>query len=106
MKKGEINIDEQDHRPALKTTDRLKHSLLSVLFGFLLVNIIAFWMFPGLGLGGFYMFSSAHSLVSAVADLTNVIIIAFLAICATVGWFQGRYFTDRLKGFIHFWKFW
>lgn len=106
MSNEDLHIDESSHEPVLNTTDRIKHSLFALLLGFLLINIIGFWMFPGIGIGGFYMFSSAHSVVSFIGGLTNVIMAAFLAICGVVGWFQGKYFTDRLKSYISWWKFW
>lgn len=106
MSKNELQIDESTHKRVPSTAERIKHTLLALFFGFLLVNIIGFWMFPGVGLGGLYMFSSAHSMVGFIGNLTNVIIVAFLAICGVYGWFRGRYFTDRLKGYINWWKFW
>lgn len=106
MNKNNLHIDESTHKEVISTTERLKHALVSLFIGFLLIQIIGFWMFPGLGIGGLYLFSSAHSLVGFIANLTNVAIITFLAICLVLGWFQGKYFTSRLKGYINFWKFW
>lgn len=106
MSEPDIQIDESSHKEVPEPTERAKYALSSVFIGFIFVNIIGFWMFPGLGIGGLYMFSSAHPLVSPIGNLTNVIIIAFLAICLVAGWFQGKYFVDRLKGYINFWKFW
>ncbi|MDR8390504.1 hypothetical protein NC796_05075 [Aliifodinibius sp. S!AR15-10] len=101
-----IQIDETRHLDVPTRKERVLHSLFSIFLGFLLVQIIGFWLFPGVGLGGLYMFSSAHSLVSFIGDITNIVIVAFLAICGVFGWFQGQYFTDRLKGCITWWKFW
>lgn len=103
---NEIKIDKSTHKPVPTTKERIKYALTSVLLGFLLVQIIGFWMFPGPGLGGIYIFSSAHHLVNSVGSITTVIITAFLAICLVAGWFQGKYFIDRLKGYVNFWKFW
>lgn len=102
----ELQIDTSTHQPIPTTRERLTHALLAILLGFLLANIIGFWMFPGVGLGGLYMFSQAHSVVEFIADLTNVVVVAFLAICAVFGWFQGKYFIDRLAGYLDWWKFW
>ncbi|MDX1585250.1 MAG: hypothetical protein R3222_00845 [Balneolaceae bacterium] len=103
---SEVKIDRSTHKPVPTTSERIKYALTSLGFGFLLVQIIGFWMFPGPGIGGLYMFSSSHHLVSSVGSLTTVIISAFLAICLVAGWFRGKYFIDRLKGYINFWKFW
>lgn len=102
----EIKIDKSTHKPVPTTSERIKYALAALALGFLLVQIIGFWMFPGPGLGGLYMFSSSHHLVSSVGSLTTVIVSAFLAICLVAGWFQGKYFIDRLQGYISFWKFW
>lgn len=101
-----IEIDENAQVEIPGAKDRSLNALLAIFLGFLLVQIIGFWLFPGVGIGGLYMFSSAHSLVAFVEDLTNVVIVAFLAICGVLGWFRGQYFTDQLKGYIHWWKFW
>jgi len=106
MSGSEIKIDTSTHRQVPTTSERIKYALTSLLLGFLLVQIIGFWMFPGPGLGGIYMFSSSHPLVSSVGRFTTVIVSAFLAICLVAGWFQGKYFVDRLKGYFNFWKFW
>lgn len=106
MDENGVQIDERSHEVILKASERLKYALLALFLGFLLINMVSFWMFPGIGIGGFYLFSSAHSIVSFIGDVTNITIIALLAIFGVFGWFRGKYFTDRLKGYIHFWKFW
>jgi hypothetical protein len=106
MSESEVKIDKSTHEPVPTTSERIKYALTSLLLGFLLVQIIGFWMFPGPGLGGLYMFSSAHYLVSSVGSLTTVIVTAFLAICLVAGWFRGKYFISRLYAYINFWKFW
>lgn len=106
MSKNDLRIKENTHQPVPTFAERTKHALLALLFGFLLINMVAFWMFPGVGLGGFYLFSSAHSMVAFIGNITNIIVITLLAICGIFGWFRGKYFTDRLKGYISFWKFW
>lgn len=106
MSDEELKIDRSTHKPVPTAYERLKFALTSLALGFFLVQLIGFWMFPGPGLGGLYMFSSSHSLVSSVGSLTTVIVSAFLAICFTAGWFRGKYFVDRLQGYLNFWKFW
>lgn len=106
MSDDQLHINESSHQPVLTIAERIKYALIALVLGFILVNIIGFWMFPGVGIGGLYMFSSAHSLVGIVGNLTNIAIITFLAISAVFGWFQGKYCIDRLKGFIEWWKFW
>lgn len=106
MNKNGLNIDERTHERIPSFAERLKHSLIAILFGFLLINIIAFWMFPGIGLAGLYMFSSAHSLVAFVGEMSNVIIFTLLLLFAVYGWFQGQHFIRRLKDFIEWWQFW
>lgn len=106
MSNNDLRIEEDRHKRVPTVAERLKHTLLALLLGFLLINIVAFWMFPGIGLGGFYLFSSAHSMVAFIGDITNIIIVTLLAICGIIGWFRGQYFTDRLKSYISFWKFW
>lgn len=101
-----IEIDESTHERVPKPTERLKHAGLAMLLGFILINIVGFWMFPGPGIYGFHLFATAHSLVGFVAKMTNIIIITILAICGVYGWFRGIYFTDRIKGYIEWWKFW
>jgi hypothetical protein len=106
MSKDELNIDTSNHQRVPSTTERIIHSLLAIFLSFVLIQLIGFWMFPGIGIGGLYMFSAAHSMVAFIADITNIIIIAFMAICGLAGWFRGKYFTDRLKGYLSYWKFW
>ncbi|MFH5883503.1 hypothetical protein ACG2F4_04255 [Halalkalibaculum sp. DA3122] len=101
-----IEIDETSHKPIPTAGERAVHSLQAILIGFVLVQIIGFWMFPGIGVGGLYIFSYSHSITSFVGDLTNILILTFLAIFGLLGWFHGRYFIDRLKGYITWWKFW
>jgi len=106
MGKNHIHIDESTHQTVPTTAERVKHTLLALLFGFLLVNIIGFWIFPGVGIIGFYMFSSSYASVSFVSKLTNIAVLCFLAICGVLGWFNGKYYTKRLKDLIEWWKFW
>lgn len=106
MSESSLNIDERDHKHVPSTAEQLQNAVLAIFLGFLLVNMIGFWLFPGVGLGGLYMFSNVHSMVAFIGDLTNVVVVAFLAICGVYGWFQGTYFIDRLKGYLNFWKFW
>lgn len=106
MNENELKIDTSTHQRVPSTSERIVHSALSILFSFLLIQLIAFWMFPGIGIGGIYLFSSAHSMVSFVGDITNIIIITTMAICGVMGWFHGKYFTDRLKSYLSWWKFW
>lgn len=106
MSEPDIQIDEHAHKCVPTTAERLKHSLIAVGLGFLLINIIGFWMFPGIGVGGFYLISSTHSLASVVGEMTNILILTILAICAVYGWFRGRHFTDQLKSYIEAWRFW
>lgn len=106
MDEPELQIDKSTHERVPTTYERLQHAILSLFLGFLLINIIFFWMFPGVGIGGLYMFSSAHPIVTFIGDLTNVIVVAFLAICGVFGWFRGKYFLDRMKGYLNWWRFW
>lgn len=106
MSKNGISIDESTHERVLPPAERLRYALTSMLLAFLLVNIIAFWMFPGPGIFGIYLFSNAHSMVAFIGDWTNITVIAFVAICGVMGWFKGKYFTDRMKGYIGWWQFW
>lgn len=106
MSDKELQIDPSTHERIPSITERVIHSVLAIFLSFLLVQLIAFWMFPGIGIGGIYMLSSAHSLVAFLADITNIVIITFMTICGLAGWFRGKYFTDRLKGYLSFWRFW
>ncbi len=106
MSDKELKIDTSTHERVPSLSERFTYALLSILFAFLLIQLIAFWMFPGIGIGGIYMFSSAHSMVSFVGEITNIVMIAFMAICGVMGWFKGKYFTDRMKGYLSWWKFW
>ncbi len=106
MDENDIQIDQTTHSRVPTAFERTKYALFALLLGFILVNIIGFWMFPGPGIFGLYMFSSAHHTVALVGDLTNIAVVSFLAICIIYGWFQGQYFTDKLKAYISYWKFW
>lgn len=106
MNENDLHIDQNTHKRVPTTLERLWNAFFSIFWGFLLVNIIAFWMFPGPGIFGIHLFSNAHAAVAFIGDLTNVIVIAFLAICGVMGWFKGNYFTDRMKTYISYWKFW
>lgn len=102
----ELKIDTSTHQRVPDTKERAKNAGLALLLGFILVNILGFWMFPGPGIFGIYLFSSAHSAVGFIGSLTNVAVITFLVICLVFGWFNGKYFIDRLKGYIEYWQFW
>lgn len=106
MDDSELRIDLSKHERVPSLKERFTNALLSLLFSFALIQLIGFWMFPGIGIGGLYMFSSVHSLAAFVGDLANIFIISFMATCTLLGWFQGKYFTDRLKGYLKWWKFW
>lgn len=106
MSEDELHIDEHKHERVPPVTERLAHALLSAFWGFLLVNIIAFWMFPGIGLGSLYMLPNDFAATAIISDLTTVFIYTFLAICLVLGWFRGQYFVDRLKRYLETWKFW
>lgn len=106
MSDQELKIDTSNHKRIPSTGERLTHVLLSVFFSFALIQLIGFWMFPGVGIGGLYMFSSAHSTVGFIADLSNIVMISFMTICGIFGWFQGQHFTDLLKSYLKWWKFW
>lgn len=106
MNNEELKIDERTHNRVLPATERLKHALFALVLAFALINIVGFWMFPGPGIFGLYMFSSAHSTVAFVSDMVNIAVVTLLAICFVYGWFRGQYFTDRLKAYISYWKFW
>lgn len=106
MSEDELQIDTSNHKRVPTMGERLIHALLGMFFCFALIQLISFWMFPGIGIGGLYLFSSAHSTVGFVADITNVIMFALMAICGVFGWFHGKEFTDQLTGYLHMWKFW
>jgi hypothetical protein len=106
MAENKLQIDKSTHKRVPTIKERIKNALLALFLGFIIVNIIGFWMFPGPGIFGIYMFSSAHSSVEFIGNLTNVGVITFLILCLVFGWFNGKYFTDRLKGYIEYWKFW
>ena len=108
MSKDELDIKivESSHERVPTTVERLKHAGLAIFLAFILINLVGFWMFPGPGIFGLHMFASAHHLVGFVGDITNIIVVALLAICGVYGWFRGKYFTDRMKSYIEWWKFW
>lgn len=106
MGEENLQIDKTSHRRVPSTKERVIHAFYGIFFSFLLIQLIGFWMFPGIGIGGLYMFSAAHSMVAFVADLTNITMITVMAACGVMGWFKGKYFTDRMKGFLAWWKFW
>lgn len=104
MSESELKIDESTHKRVPAVTERFVNALVAVLLGFLLVQIIGFWMFPGLGLSAIHTIS--YQPFDLIGQLMNIYIIAFLSVCGVMGWFQGMYFIDRLKGYLNFWKFW
>lgn len=108
MSEDELNIkiDASSHERVPTIIERLKQAGLAMFLGFILFNIIAFWMFPGPGIFGIYMFSSAHPIVGFIGDFTNIAFFAMLAICGVYGWFRGKYFIDRMKSYIELWRFW
>jgi hypothetical protein len=106
MGDDELKIDPTNHRRVPSTKERLWHSFLGIALGFALVQIIGFWMFPGAGFGGLYIIPSVHWSVSAAKGMAGNILITAMVLCGVLGWFKGKYFTDRLKGYITWWKFW
>lgn len=102
---GNLHIDERTHKTVPSVKKRMTNALVSILLGFLLVQIFGFWMFPGIGWHGLNAISS-HPFTSFINQIANVYILAFLAICAVMGWFRGQYFIYRLKGYLDYWKFW
>ncbi|WP_138429224.1 hypothetical protein [Fodinibius saliphilus] len=106
MSTGNLNIDESEHQRAPTLTERGFHALAALVLGFILINIIAFWMFPGIGIGGVYLLAGIHSFATIFSEVTTVLIYTFLALCFIVGWFQGKPFVDHLKSYISYWRFW
>lgn len=104
MAGGELQIDESRQKRIPPLRVRLKNALLCAGLGFIVINFIAFWMFPGLGLAGIYTIQ--HSYFNIITNLIRIYIVAFLVICAILGWFQGEYFISRFKHSVHYWKFW
>lgn len=106
MNENNLKIDERNHQRVPTLTERLLHALLSTFLGFALINIVAFWMFPGIGLGGIYMLSGYHAVTTIASSLTTVLVYTLLILCLVFGWFQGQHFIDRLKHYLNYWKFW
>lgn len=100
-----IHIDESIHQEVPSLSGRAVNAAVAVFLGFLLYHIIWFWIFPGLGVYGLRPLTS-YGFLTIVDSLLSVGGITWLAICAVFGWFNGRYFIDRLQGYIDFWKFW
>lgn len=101
-----IQIDESRQEVIPDAKERLITAAVAIFLGFVLVQLIGFWLFPGVGIGGLYIISYTHSMVGFMSDLTNLVVITFLAICGVFGWFHGNSFIYRLKNYISYWKFW
>ena len=99
----DISIDESTHRALPTLKERLVYALTSVAFGIILVQVLSFWMFPVAGLGGLDVLSYFGYDFVGVA---LVYILAFLVVCAVLGWFLGKSFINRLWNYLDYWKFW
>ena len=106
MGDNDLQIDVSSHQRVPTTKERLTHAMLSTFLGFGLIQVIGFWMFPGIGLGGIYMLSGYHAVTTIASSLTTVLIYTLLILCFVFGWFQGQHFIGRLKHYLYYWKFW
>ncbi|PAU95791.1 hypothetical protein CK503_01650 [Aliifodinibius salipaludis] len=106
MSEDPLHIDKRTHERVPSLGERIIHALLSAFLGFLLLNIIIFWMFPGAGIGALYMFAGYHKVGTIASEMTTVLIYTVLALCFVFGWFRGKSFIHRLKDYIKYWRFW
>ncbi|NGP86734.1 hypothetical protein [Fodinibius halophilus] len=106
MNSDHLKINESEHQRVPTLGERIGHSVTALVLGFILINIIAFWMFPGIGIGGFYLLAEVHSYTAIVSNIATVFVYTFLILCCVLGWFRGKFFVDRLKSYISYWRFW
>lgn len=99
-----IQIDESTHQRIPPVKERLKNAVFAACLGFVLLQIVGFWIFPGIGFATLYV--TPHPAFSIAGKVVNVYMIAFLAVFALMGWFKGPSFLRRLKDYIAYWKFW
>lgn len=106
MSENELHIDEHNHERVPTLSERFTYALLSAFLGFALINIIAFWMFPGAGIGAIYLLPGLHKSITIASGLTTVILYTVPILCFVFGWFQGQHFIGKLKYYLDYWKFW
>jgi len=104
-KNNEPEIDEYFHEPVPTVPERLGSAIISIVLGYLLVHIIGFWMFPGVGLYGFFSVFS-YSPFSAAGETARVLIMAWLAICAVMAGSIPAILPTGWPLYLKFWKFW
>lgn len=87
---SEFKIDESSLVAETSIVSRFLNALYAVVLGIVLVQ--AFYFFTGSG--------------SVVVLFNNVFFLAFLGVCAILGWIVGDNFIVWLKDEIVNWKFW
>lgn len=87
---SELKIDESSLVAETSIVSRLLNALYAIVLGIVLVQV--FYFFTGSG--------------SVVVLFTNVFFLAFLGVCAILGWIVGDNFIVWLKDEIGNWKFW
>ncbi len=91
-----INEDTLEEKPTI--FQRFKHAFLSVMMGIVLVQMFLFWLA--------FQHGSFNLHISVVFLMNKSYFIAYITICAVMGWFKGQKFIDWLNYKIGFWKFW
>ncbi|PWN07185.1 hypothetical protein DDZ15_05130 [Rhodohalobacter mucosus] len=87
--RSEINIDEDSLTDEPSIAHRFFYSVYAIILGIVLVQVI------------FFIFNPTGSVILL---FDNILFLAFLAVCAILGWFSGVNFIARLKNEIG--KFW
>jgi len=87
---SDLKIDESSLVAETSILSRFLNALYAIVLGIVLVQV--FYFFIGSG--------------SVVVMFNNVFFLAFLGVCAILGWIVGDNFIVWLKDEIGNWKFW
>lgn len=92
---SELKIDENSMVAETSIVSRFLNACYAIVLGIVLVQV--FYVFIG---------SKTLSVFSVVLLFDNILFLAFLVVCAVLGWIVGDNFIVWLKDEIGNWKFW
>ena len=92
---SELKIDENSMVAETSIVSRFLNACYAIVLGIVLVQV--FYVFIG---------SKTLSVFSVVLLFDNILFLAFLVVCAVLGWIVSDNFIVWLKDEIGNWKFW
>lgn len=100
--RSEIKIDESRHKPKRTFLQQCRDAFIAVVLGIVLVQIVLVQLYFFYYKAGFYW----HGPPLVLFMYDNVFFLAWLAVCAMLGWVAGQSFVDWLNVKFKYWKSW